>query len=71
MVVTWSTMNVTENSTCIYGTQTPNMEAKGWTTKFVDGGSQHHTQFIHRVRLTGLKPGTQYGNDLYVHSCIL
>lgn len=62
MLVTWSTMNVTQNATCLYGIQTTNMIAKGYTRKFVDGGPQQHTQFIHRVTLINLKPGTRYGN---------
>ena len=58
-------MNVTQNATCTYGMGgTMNMVAKGNTKKFVDGGVQQHTQFIHRVTLTNLKPGTQYGNFL-------
>ena len=64
MVVTWSTMNVTQNSTCVYGIDTPTMVAKGYTRKFVDGGPQRHTQYIHRVTLINLKPGTRY-----VYSC--
>ncbi|XP_076098898.1 acid phosphatase type 7-like [Mytilus galloprovincialis] len=64
MLVTWSTMNVTQNATCLYGVQTTNMIAKGYTRKFVDGGPQQHTQFIHRVTLINLKPGTRY-----VYSC--
>ncbi|XP_025105801.1 acid phosphatase type 7-like [Pomacea canaliculata] len=29
-------------------------------TTFVDGGSQHHTLYIHRVTLSGLLPGQKY-----------
>ncbi|CAC5378885.1 ACP7 [Mytilus coruscus] len=64
MLVTWSTMNVTQNATCLYGIGTTNMIAKGYTRKFVDGGPQQHTQFIHRATLINLKPGTRY-----VYSC--
>ena len=66
MVVTWSTMNVTQRAVCGYGIDTTNMMANGSITKFVDGGPQQHTQFIHRVTLTNLKPGTKYGNNLLV-----
>lgn len=61
MVVTWSTMNVTQNSTCVYGIDKPTMVAKGYTRKFVDGGPQQHTQYIHRVTLINLQPGKRYG----------
>jgi hypothetical protein len=52
-------MNVTQNSTCVYGIDIPTMVAKGYTRKFVDGGPQRHTQYIHRVTLINLVFGYQ------------
>ena len=62
MLVTWSTFNDTNESTVEFGIEMNNVSiiAKGNRTKFVDGGSEKHTQFIHRVILTGLKTGNMY-----------
>lgn len=60
MFVTWSTMNVTQNATCLYGTSSLSQQAKGYTTKFVDGGTEQHTQYIHRVSLSQLQPGKKH-----------
>jgi hypothetical protein len=60
MYVTWSTMNATQNATCLYGTNSISQRAQGWTTKFVDGGPEKHTQYIHRVLLTNLQPGKKH-----------
>ena len=35
--------------------------AVGVTDKFIDGGSLHRVLYMHRVKLTGLKPKQQYG----------
>lgn len=61
MTVTWSTMNATETTVAMYGSggQLTNT-ATGSMTKFVDPGELHHTQYIHRVLMTGLKPGNTY-----------
>ncbi|XP_022082973.1 acid phosphatase type 7-like [Acanthaster planci] len=59
MIVTWSTFNDTP-SVVQYGKVQPSNNAIGSSTKFVDGGSLHRAQFIHRVTLTGLEPGTKY-----------
>jgi hypothetical protein len=59
-IVTWSTFNKTP-SVVQYGAVQPSNNATGSSTKFVDGGFLHHTQYIHRVKLTGLRPGTKYG----------
>ncbi|KAK3092240.1 hypothetical protein FSP39_000169 [Pinctada imbricata] len=66
MFVTWSTMNQTANATCLYAPSNTaqQMTATGTTTKFVDGGAEHHFQYIHRVKLTGLKPG-----QLHTYKC--
>lgn len=64
MVVTWSTMNETQSTEAMVDLATkagpPSSPAKGTSKKFVDPGTLHHTQYIHTVRMTGLKPGTQY-----------
>lgn len=62
MVVTWVTQNKTSASIVIYGISSLNQAALGNMTTFVDGGSQHHTLYIHRVTLSGLIPGQKYGN---------
>ena len=62
MMVTWNTFNDTKESTVEFGFQVGNltMMASGDRTKFVDGGTEKHTEYIHRVKLTGLKPGSLY-----------
>ena len=67
MMVTWSTFNDTNESTVEFGITMNNvsMKAKGNRTKFVDGGLEKHTQFIHRVKLTGLKTGNMYCKLLF------
>lgn len=62
MVVTWVTQNKTSASIVIYGISGLDQAASGNMTTFVDGGSQHHTLYIHRVTLSGLIPGQKYGN---------
>lgn len=64
MVVTWSTMSEVGRPIVEYGIRGFSMSASGKTTKFVDGGSKKHTQFIHRVVLSNLKP-----NETYVYHC--
>lgn len=60
IVVTWSTMDATNGSFVEYGIEELNTIAAGSQTKFVDGGAGKHTQYIHRVTLTNLKPKTRY-----------
>ncbi|XP_041468978.1 acid phosphatase type 7-like [Lytechinus variegatus] len=62
MTVTWSTFNQTKQSVVYFGLSLGNLSsvAKGSATKFVDEGPERHTQYIHRVKLTSLKPGTLY-----------
>lgn len=36
------------------------LRATGTATKFIDGGSASHSQYIHKVVLTDLQPSTQY-----------
>ena len=54
-------MNATETTEAMYGSggQLTN-RATGFMTKFVDPGKGHHTQYIHRVLMTQLKPGNTY-----------
>ncbi len=64
MMVTWSTFNDTKTSQVEFSSMQANLTfntASGNSTKFVDGGTEKHTQYIHRVTLTGLKPGYLYG----------
>lgn len=62
MMVTWTTMDWTNESLVEYGTAPGhlNTRAVGNSSKFTDGGPQHRTLFIHRVLLTDLKPRTDY-----------
>jgi hypothetical protein len=63
MQVTWSTFAVGP-SQVRYGhaDRFPNLPhiADGFITKFVDNGTLHHTQYIHRVTLEGLQGGERY-----------
>lgn len=63
MVVTWVTMQYTEDSIVEYNKKGGplDLKATGSVTKFVDGGSEHRTMYIHRVKLTGLVPEQYYG----------
>lgn len=62
LVVTWTTWNNTDESIVKYGINGPILKAFGSSTLFVDGGDLHRSEYIHRVRLTGLQPSSQYGN---------
>lgn len=69
MTATWSTFSDTNSSICEYGeTRLLSHWAEGFSTLFVDGGPQRHSQFIHRVTMTDLIPGQKYwyhcGSDL-------
>ncbi|RWS28741.1 Iron/zinc purple acid phosphatase-like protein, partial [Leptotrombidium deliense] len=64
MIVTWTTFNLTSQATVEYGTRTLDKSVSGYTTKFVDGGSEKRFMFIHRVTLKNLKPG-----QLYFYHC--
>jgi hypothetical protein len=63
MVITWSTKEETSTPFVEFGQQG---SEKGWkqvngsSTKFVDSGSLHSTQYIHRIILTRLVPNTLY-----------
>lgn len=60
IVVTWSTMDRTNLSIVEFGISDYLQTAKGFATKFVDGGAGKRTQYIHRAVLTGLKPKRRY-----------
>jgi hypothetical protein len=64
MVVTWSTMNETQTTVAMIGPAVKGKQlsamVNGSSTKFVDPGTEHHTQYIHRVEFRGLEPGAPY-----------
>ncbi|XP_013383368.1 acid phosphatase type 7-like [Lingula anatina] len=60
MVVTWVTLSQTNSSLVEYGIRSLENAAKGSETMFQDGGSEHRKLYIHRVTVTGLKPGQKY-----------
>lgn len=65
IVVTWSTIDDTPNSIVEYGINGMILTANGTSEKFVDGGPEKHTQYIHRVRLTDLTPSSKYGKSFH------
>lgn len=61
MVVTWVTMNPTPSSQCEFGQDDELTEvALGYSGPFEDGGYEKRVIYVHRVTLTGLKPGAGY-----------
>lgn len=60
IVVTWSTFNSTHDSRVQYGEVGMNMEAKGSSKLFIDGGDLKRSQYIHTVTLPNLKFNTKY-----------
>lgn len=73
IVITWSTINATLNSIVEYGINGMVLTANGTSNKFVDGGSEKYTQYIHQVKLTNLQPSSKYGRFWYLifKRCIL
>lgn len=63
MVITWVTFAKNVDSIVEYGLADHALDGRksGSVTKFTDGGSEHRILYIHRVKLTGLKPSTLYG----------
>lgn len=49
MVITWSTMDSTNDSIIEYSLDNDVYQAKGIWNLFVDGGKKKHHQFIHKV----------------------
>lgn len=64
ITVTWSTFSDTEESLVEYGIGGFAMVAKGNRTLFIDGGNEKRSQYIHRVKLSGLAPDTKYSKYL-------
>ncbi|XP_046847754.1 acid phosphatase type 7-like [Xenia sp. Carnegie-2017] len=62
MVITWVTFAKNVDSIVEYGLADHALDGRksGSATKFTDGGSEHRILYIHRVKLTGLKPSTLY-----------
>lgn len=61
IVVTWSTFNDTNETLVEYGINGYVLIASGNSTLFIDGGTEQHSQYIHRVTLPNLTPGSKYG----------
>lgn len=49
MVITWSTMDSTNESIVEYNLDDDVYQSKGIWNLFVDGGKKKHHQFIHKV----------------------
>ncbi|CAG9864506.1 unnamed protein product [Phyllotreta striolata] len=68
IVVVWSTFNDTPSSVVEYGIGGLILRAEGESTKFVDGGREKRSQYIHKVVLKNLTPASKYqyhcGSDL-------
>lgn len=65
MIVTWLTIDKTRTPKARYGeakgsTPTLNLQAKGWSTRYVDGGTEQRTMYIHRAIMSNLMPGKRY-----------
>ena len=63
MVVTWVTLVPTNHSVVEFNKRglPLDYQVMGKMTTFVDGGSEKRKIYVHRVTLTGLVPGQQYG----------
>ncbi|XP_071441921.1 acid phosphatase type 7 [Hetaerina americana] len=60
MYVTWSTLNDTEVSVVEYGIGGLIKRAINIPKLFIDGGPEKRRQYIHKVKLEELQPGTKY-----------
>jgi hypothetical protein len=60
MIVTWTTFDLTQQSTVWYGINKLDNQTHGTVHKFVDGGPEKRHMFIHRVTLKELIPGQTY-----------
>ena len=58
--MTWSTWNDTKESVVEYGIGGLILSQRGESKLFVDGGKQKRKQYIHRVLLKDLTPGSKY-----------
>lgn len=61
IVVTWSTFDKTPNSTVEFGLGKMTTNATGSSKRFVDGGREKRTQYIHKVKLSNLQANSFYG----------
>ena len=76
-VVTWSTLESTQTpsirgSWVEYGTNPRRLDkiSADQESKFVDGGSEHATQFIHRAVMGPLSPSTVYCKIFELQVCL-
>ncbi|GAB1605607.1 acid phosphatase type 7-like isoform X1 [Argonauta hians] len=60
MIITWSTFRPDLDSLVVYTDGMVNKTAKGRAKRFVNPDLYFHTQYIHVVIVTGLKPGAKY-----------
>lgn len=60
MIVTWVTLQSTYTSVVEYGEKDLSLAAKGTEDVFVDGGPEKRMMFMHRVTISGLRPGQKY-----------
>lgn len=60
MMITWLTINSTNQSIVEYGLNRFDQVEFGKETKFIDGGSEKRIMYVHRVLLKSLQPDTTY-----------
>jgi hypothetical protein len=63
IIVTWNTVNDTQESVVEYGDGGLTLTAKATCTLFVSGGKEKRKQYIHRVKLSNLTPGRKYSKS--------
>lgn len=63
IVVTWTTKNDTKDSIVEYGIGGFILTARGKSSLFIDGGNEKRKQYIHRVLLKDLTPGSKYSES--------
>jgi len=60
LLLTWSTVNQTEQSVVLIQTKGGEKEYHGTSQQFVDGGQKKLSQWIHKVQLADLQPSSTY-----------